>query len=271
MFSVGLALTLDDFKRVFVQPKAFFIGAFGQMVMPLIVAFILIAVWPMDPALKVGVIILAACPTGVTSNLMTHLGRGDTALAVSLTAITSIVGVFTMPITVGFAITHFMAVETAPQISVARTIMGVFLIVTVPIALGMLVRAFATNFALRFEKTARTIASVLFVLIVFWAIYSERANIVDYFIQAGPAMLVLNVVCMGLAYILANVTGLGSRQRTAIVIECGLHNGTLAIFVAATLLGNTTMMIPGGIYSLLMFATGAAFMIAAARREALPA
>ncbi len=267
MFALGLALVVDDFRRVIAQPKAFFIGALGQMVMLPTIGWLLVSLWPMDPALKVGAIILAACPAGATSNLLTHLSRGDTALAVSLTAVISIVSVFTMPIIVSFAILHFMAVETAPNISVIQTITGVFVITNVPVALGMLLRYFLPGLAVRFERIARNIAAGLFVLIIFGAVYSERANIVDYFRQSGLAMLTLNVVTMAAAYLLANISGLGTKQRTAIVMETGLQNGTLAIFVAATLLGNTAMMVPGGIYSLIMFATAGAFMYLSIRRD----
>ena len=265
MFSLGLALVADDFKRVLVQPKDFAIGALSQMVVLPAVAFLLVLVWPMEPALAVGVMIIAACPGGVTSNLMTHLARGDTALSVSLTAVISVVSVFTLPFIVGFSIVFLMDAATAPQIPVGRTIVGIFLITTVPVAIGMLVRHLRPAFALAFEPKLRVAAAILFVLIIIGAVLSERENIVSYFIQAGPVTLALNVIMMVLAYGLANVVGLGAPQRTAITLECGLQNGTLAIFVAATLIGNTAMMVPGGIYSLLMFATAGAFMIPAYR------
>ena len=266
MLSLGLALVVDDFKRVATAPKAFFIGAFGQMVMLPSLAWLLVLVWPMSPALKVGAIILAACPSGATSNLLTHLARGDTALAVSLTAIISIVSVFTMPVIVSIAIVQFMEVGTAPAISVTHTIAGVFLVTNVPVAPGMAVRHFKPALAQKLELPARHVSSVLFVLIVFGAVYSERQNIIGYFAQSGLAMLCLNIAVMIGAWILSSVTRLNDRQRTAIVIECGMQNGTLAIFVSATLLGNTTMMVPGGIYSLIMFFTAGAFMYLVLKR-----
>ena len=216
MFSLGLALVLDDFKRVVVRPKDFAVGAVSQIVLLPAIAFGLVLAWPMDPVLKVGVMILAACPGGVTSNLMTHLARGDTALSVSLTAVISIVGVVTLPLIVGGSIVFFMDAETAPEISVGQTILGVFLITTVPVALGMALRHFSPAFALAFERRARIVATVLFVLIILGAILSERANLVSYFIQAGPVTLALNLVMMALAFALAMLFGLGVRQRTAI-------------------------------------------------------
>jgi BASS family bile acid:Na+ symporter len=268
MLSVGLELTIADFKRVVVQPKDFFIGALSQVVLLPAVAFALVSVWSMDPALAVGVMILAACPGGVTSNLMTYLARGDTALSVSLTAIISLLSVLTLPFIVAFSVAHFMDGARAPEISVGRMIVGVFAITTVPVAIGMTIKRFAPRFAANFERTARIISSILFVLVIAGAVYSERENIVDYFRQAGPATLMLNLIMMATAYSLAKAARLGGPQQTAITLECGLQNGTLAIFVAVTLIGNTTMMVPGGIYSLLMFATAGAYMFVTRRRGA---
>ncbi len=268
MFSVGLELTLADFKRVVVQPKDFFIGAFSQIVVLPAVAFTLVSVWSMEPALAVGVMILAACPGGVTSNMMTYLARGDTALSVSLTAVISLLSVLTLPFVVAFSVSHFMEGASAPAISVGRIVIGVFAITTVPVVIGMAVKRFAPGFAAKHERRARVLASILFVLVIAGAVYSVRENIAEYFRQAGPATLTLNLVMMALAYLLAKTARLGARQETAITLECGLQNGTLAIFVAVTLIGNTTMMVPGGIYCLLMFVTAGAYIILTRRRGA---
>ncbi len=268
MFSMGLELTLDDFKRVAVQPKDFVVGAISQVVILPLVAFGMLSVWTIDPVLAVGVMIIAACPGGVTSNLMTYLARGDTALSVSLTAVISLLAVITLPFIVSFSILHFMDASTAPELPVGKTIIGVFLITTVPVALGMLVKKFARRFAGKFEPIARNIATILFVVIIIGAVASERENIIDYFIQAGPVTLALNVMMMVIAALLARVAGMGIKQRIAITFECGLQNGTLAIFVAATLIGNKTMMVPGGIYGLLMFATAIIYMFIAKKQQA---
>ena len=266
MFSLGLALVFDDFKRVVKQPKDFFIGAVSQVVLLPLVAFGLVSIWPLDPALAVGVMILAACPGGVTSNLLTHLAKGDTALSVTLTAVISVASVLTLPFIVGFSITHFMEAGTAPKLDIGETVIGVFVITTVPVVLGMMVKRFAPRFAARFEHIARHVATVLFVLIVLGAIWTERANIVSYFIQAGPVTLALNVIMLALAFGLGVLFKLGPRQRTAITLECGLQNSTLAIFVGATLIGNTAMIVPGGIYGLLMFVTAGLYIAGALRR-----
>lgn len=267
MLTLGLALRWADFRRVAVQPRDFFVGAVSQVVLLPLIAFALVSIWPIEPALAVGVMILASCPGGVTSNLLTHIARGDTALSVSLTAVISVASVLTLPFIVGFSVTHFMDAATAPQLNVIETIAGVFVITTVPVLFGMMIRHFAPRTAKASERIARHVATVLFVLIVLGAIYSERANIVSYFIQAGPVTLVLNVVMLILAFGLGVVFKLGLPQRTAITLECGLQNSTLAIFVGATLLKNTTMIVPGGIYGLIMFVTAGIYMWGVLRRR----
>ncbi|NQV98898.1 MAG: bile acid:sodium symporter family protein [Rhodospirillales bacterium] len=265
MFSVGLELTVADFKRVTTQPKDFVVGAISQIIFLPLIAFALTSFWILDPALSVGVMIIAACPGGVTSNLMTYMARGDTALSVSLTATISLLSVLTLPFIVSFSIIHFMDAATAPELSIGKTVFGVFAITTVPVVIGMAVKRYAAAFAARFERKARVIASVLFVLIIAGAILAERNNVVDYFRQAGPLMLTLNVVMMALAVVIAKLAGLGGAQKTAITFECGLQNGTLAIFVAATLIGSKTMMIPGAIYSLVMFPTAVIYLFVVMR------
>jgi len=266
MFSVGLELAVEDFKRVAIQPRGFIIGAFSQVILLPVVAFALLSFWTIEPALAVGVMIIAACPGGVTSNLLTYLARGDTALSVSLTAIVSLMAVVTLPLIVGFSILYFMDAATAPALSINNTIISVFTITTIPVIIGMVVNRYAPAFAREFERIARIMASILFVVIIIGAIVTERANIVDYFKQAGPVTLSLNWIMMALALSITRVARLGDRQKTAITLECGLQNGTLAIFVAATLIGSKTMMVPGAIYSLLMFPTAIAYVFIAKKR-----
>jgi len=267
MFSVGLELALADFKRVAVQPKDFLIGAVSQMFFLPLVAFALLSFWRIDPPLAVGVMIIATCPGGVTSNLMTYLARGDTALSVSLTAVISLLSVVSLPLIVSFSLLHFMDAATAPELSIGRTIFGVFAITTAPVIIGMVTNRYAPNFAEGFERIARMVATVLFIVIVAGAIYAERHNLVEYFIQAGPVTLSLNLVMMGLALALSKIGQLGESQQTAITLECGLQNGTLAIFVALTLIGSREMMVPGAIYSLLMFPTAVAYVLYVVQRR----
>ena len=238
MFSVGLELTFNDFKRVVVQPRDFFVGAVSQIVLLPLVAFTLLSLLPIDPVLAVGVMIIASCPGGVTSNLMTYLARGDTALSVSLTAVISVLAVVTLPIIVSFSITHFMGTTSELELPIGKTIAGIFLITTVPAAIGMMIKYFASTFANKFERTARIISSALFVVIVLGAIASERENIVDYFIQAGALTLTLNVIMMIIAALLARVAGMAAKQRIAISVGSGLLNVALSRFVGSSLIGN---------------------------------
>lgn len=266
MFALGLGLTFKDFARVAAHPRDFFVGALSQILLLPVVAFVLISVWPLQPELALGVMIIAAAPGGVTSNILTAFARGDVALSISLTAVVSLLSVITIPIIVVFSYTHLMGSDSGANVSIARTAISIFLIVTIPVLLGLVVRRFAKTFATGFEPRARKISAVLFALVLVGAIYQERNNIVEYFAQAGLITLVLNVVMMALAYLVARIFASGSPQRVAISIECGLQNGTLAIAVATVLFGGGLATVPAATYSLIMFAT-ALLYIAVLRRS----
>ncbi len=265
MLALGLGLTFDDFARVVRRPRDFAVGALSQIVLLPAVAFALASVWPMAPELALGLMIIAAAPGGVTSNILTAFARGDVALSISLTAVISLLSVVTIPIIVVFAYGQFIGEQTGKDISVAGTAVSVFLIVAVPVLIGLMVRRFAEGFALRVEPASRKISAVLFVLVLAGAIVQERANIVPYFAQAGLATLVLNLLMMTLAWFLARMFATGPTQRIAIAIECGLQNGTLAIAVAVLLFGGGLAVVPAATYSLIMFAT-ALIYIALLRR-----
>ena len=267
MLALGLGLTFDDFARVVRRPRDFAVGAVSQIVVLPGVAFALASIWPMAPELALGLMIIAAAPGGVTSNILTAFARGDVALSISLTAVISLLSVITIPIIVVFAYGQFIGEQTGRDISVAGTAVSVFLIVAVPVLIGLLVRRFAEGFALRFEPAARKISAVLFVLVLAGAIYDQRANIVPYFAQAGLVTLVLNLLMMAIAYLLARMFATGPTQRIAIAIECGLQNGTLAIAVAVLLFGGGLAAVPAATYSLIMFGT-ALIYIALLRRGA---
>ena len=236
--------TFDDFARVARRPRDFAVGAVSQVVVLPAAAFALASVWPMAPELALGLMIIAAAPGGVTSNILTAFARGDVALSISLTAVISLLSVITIPIIVVFAYGQFIGEQAGKDISVAGTALGVFLIVAVPVLIGLVVRRFAEGFALRVEPAARKVSAVLFVLVLAGAIYQERSNIVPYFAQAGPVTLALNVLMMAIAYWLARVFATGPTQRIAIAIECGLQNGTLAIAVAVLLFGGGLATVP---------------------------
>lgn len=264
MFSLGLALVFDDFKRVLTQPRAFAIGGLSQLILLPAVAFAIAVILDLDPALSVGLVIIAACPGGVTSNLLTHLAKGDTALSVSLTAVFSLLSVATLPLVVGLGIGQFMGAE-APDLAVGEIAIGSFVIVALPVLVGMAVRRAAPRFALRAERIARTLATVLFAVIILGAIYSLRDQIARYFADAGLATIFLNLTMMALAFAIARAAGLAARQQTAITLECGLQNGTLAIFVAVSLIGNEVMSIPGAVYSVIMYVSAFAYLFAKPR------
>ncbi|MCY4394567.1 MAG: bile acid:sodium symporter family protein [Rhodospirillaceae bacterium] len=268
MLALGLGLTFDDFARVARRPRDFAVGAFSQIVLLPAAAFVLASVWPMAPELALGLMIIAAAPGGVTSNILTAFARGDVALSISLTAVISLLSVISIPIIVVFAYGQFIGEQAGTDISVAGTAIGVFLIVAVPVLMGLAVRRFAEGFALRVEPAARKVSAVLFVLVLAGAIYQERSNIVPYFAQAGPVTLALNVLMMAIAYCVARVFATGPSQRIAIAIECGLQNGTLAIAVAVLLFGGGLATVPAATYSLIMFATALMYIAVLRRRPA---
>lgn len=269
MFALGLGLTFDDFARVARRPRDFVIGALSQVVLLPAVAFLLVSVWPLPAELALGVMIIAAAPGGVTSNILTAFARGDVALSISLTAVISLLSVVTIPFVVVFSYGQLMGGDLGADVSVARTAVSVFVIVAVPVLAGLMLRRWADGFAVRFEPSARRISTALFVLVLFGAIYQERRDIVDYFAQAGLVTLVLNVVMMALAYLIARVFASGIRQRVAISVECGLQNGTLAIAVATLLFGGGLVTVPAATYSVIMFATALVF-VAVLRQHVSP-
>ena len=269
MFALGLGLTVSDFARVVRQPKDFFVGAVSQVVLLPLVGFILVTIWPVSPEIALGVMIIAAAPGGVTSNLLTAFGRGDVALSISLTAVISLLSVLTIPLIVVFAYGQFLGESVKGEVSIARIAISVFLIVTVPVLIGLAVRHYAKGFAERFEPVSRKISTLLFLLVLLGAIFQERNNIVDFYAEAGLITLVLNVVMLALAWLLGSLFGSGVPQRIAISIECGLQNGTLAIVVATVLFGGGTTVIPAATYSLTMFATALIF-IYFLRRSVVP-
>ena len=260
MFVLGLGLTGSDFLRVVKQPRDFFVGAFSQIILLPIIAFILVKIWPIAPELAIGVMIIAAAPGGVTSNLLTSLAKGDVALSISLTAIISLLCVITIPFIVLTSVGLLSDSSITQDISLFSMSRDMFLIVTVPVILGILIRRFASGAALKFEPIAKKISIVLFVLVLLGAIAAERENVISYFAQAGLITFVLNVVMMIVAYCVAKLFASGMKQKKCITIECGLQNGTLAIFVATSIFGGGMYVIPAATYSLIMFATSLIFV-----------
>ena len=260
MFSLGLSLTGSDFTRVITQPKDFFIGAISQIFLLPIVGLILILIWPLSPELAIGVMIIAAAPGGATSNILTSFAKGDVALSISLTAIISLLCVITIPFILINTINLLDFNLSENSFDLFDIAIQMFLIVTVPVLLGMIFRRFLSNIAKSFEPLSKKISAILFVLVLLGAILAERENIVSYFSQAGLITLVLNLIMMFLAFSLAKFICTTKKQGIAITIECGLQNGTLAIVVANTIFGGGIYLIPAATYSLIMFATSLIFI-----------
>jgi len=260
MFVLGLGLTGSDFLRVIKQPRDFFVGAFSQIILLPIIAFVLVKVWPIAPELAIGVMIIAAAPGGVTSNLLTSFAKGDVALSISLTAIISLLCVITIPFIVLTSVGLLRDSSLTQDISLFSMSRDMFLIVTAPVVLGMLLRKFVSGVALKFEPIAKKISILLFVLVLLGAIAAERENVISHFAQAGLITLVLNVVMLVVAYYIAQFFVSGVKQKKCITIECGLQNGTLAIFVATSIFGGGMYVIPAATYSLIMFATSLIFI-----------
>tara|TARA_X000000368_G_scaffold48057_1_gene34334 strand:- start:133 stop:984 length:852 start_codon:yes stop_codon:yes gene_type:complete len=255
MFSLGLALKSSDFTRVIKQPKDFLIGAFSQIIILPLVALIIVILWPLSPELAVGVMLIAAAPGGATSNIITSFAKGDVALSVSLTAIISLLCVITIPIIVLFSLNILMDTSTAKSISIGDIAIKMFLIVTVPVIIGMLFRKFLSSISISFEPLAKKISAVLFVLVLLGAIIAEKDNVVSYFAQAGLVTLILNLLMMFIAFYIGKLFASGISQQKTITVECGLQNGTLAIVVATTLFDGGLYLIPAATYSLIMFFT----------------
>ena len=260
MLGLGLGLTVNDFKRVLQNPKIFFVGIFSQIVLLPIIAYILILVIEVPIAIALGVMIIASAPGGVTSNVMTKFARGDVALSISLTAVCSLISIISVPLIV-FSSAKFIGVS---NISEEITMTGIALkmagVVTLPVFIGMIIRKFTENFISNNIKFIERTTGFLF-LIVFAAIWiEERNNILSYLSQAGVIVLTLNIVMMIFAYYLAKVFSSNIEQRRCIAIECGLQNGTLAVFVATQIFNEIIYVIPTAAYALIMYITAFIFM-----------
>ena len=260
MLGLGLGLGVNDFKRVLQNPKIFFVGIFSQIVLLPIIAYILLLVIKVPTAIALGVMIIAAAPGGVTSNVMTKFARGDVALSISLTAVCSLISIISVPLIV-FSSAKLIGVS---NISEEITMTGIALkmagVVTLPVFIGMIIRNFTENFISKNIKFIERTTGFLF-LIVFAAIWiEERNNILSYLSQAGVIVLTLNIVMMIFAYYLAKVFSSNVEQRKCIAIECGLQNGTLAVFVATQIFNDIIYVIPTAAYALIMYITAFIFM-----------
>ena len=259
MLGLGLGLSVKDFTRILRNPKDFFVGFFSQLVILPIVALGVALILNLPTALAIGLMIIAAAPGGVTSNVLTKFANGDVALSISLTAVTSLISIVSVPFIV-ITSANFFGETISKEISMFGIAMKMALVVTIPVIIGMIIRAFAENFISSKINIINKLTGWLFV-IVFIAIWiEEKNNIFNYLAQAGLAVLILNVVMMILAYFLAKKFVTGIPQQKCIALECGLQNGTLAVFVATLIFDDIVYMIPTGAYALLMYITGFIFI-----------
>ena len=260
MLGLGLGLTGKDFIRVINQPKDFLVGLVCQLLILPIIAFILIKIFNTSLELALGVMIIASAPGGVTSNVLTKFANGDVALSISLTAIISLISILSVPFIVFMSADLLGASNISNEISMISISIKMFLVVTLPVALGMLIRKFATNFIISKTKLIQNISIFLFI-IVFMAIWVEEwENIASYIVQAGVITLTLNIIMMTVGYYAGKFFASGIPQKKCISLECGLQNGTLAVFVASQLFNDVTFLVPTAAYALIMFLTSLIFV-----------
>ena len=260
MLGLGLGLTIQDFTRVAKQPKDFLVGLICQLILLPIVAFILIKIFRTPMELALGVMIVAAAPGGVTSNVLTKFAKGDVALSVSLTAIISLISIVSVPFIVFKSADLLQVSYASSDISMVGISLKMFLVVTLPVIIGMLIRKFATNFISSKASIIQKISIILFA-IVFLAIWVEEwENIMSYLSQAGLITLLLNIVMMIIGFYVAKMFASGIEQRKCISLECGLQNGTLAVFVASQIFTDIVYLIPTAAYALIMFVTSIFFV-----------
>jgi len=260
MLGLGLGLTTQDFTRVLKQPRDFLIGFVCQLILLPFVAFILIKLTNLPIELALGVMIIAAAPGGVTSNILTKFAGGDVALSISLTAIISLISIISVPFIVLKSADLLQITYITKEISMVGISMKMFFVVTVPVLIGMLIRKFATNFITSKTNIIQRISVILFVL-VFVAIYIEEWDkIVSFLTRAGIITLILNVVMMIVGFYAAKLLASGIAQRKCISLECGLQNGTLAVFVSSQLFDEIVYMVPTAAYALIMFVTSLVFV-----------
>ena len=260
MLGLGLGLTLRDFTRVLIQPRDFLVGLICQLILLPIIAFILIKIFNISIELALGVMIIAAAPGGVTSNILTKFSNGDVALSISLTAIISLISIFSVPFIVFKSADLLQVSNVSKNISMIGISLKMFLVVTLPVLLGILIRRFATNFITSKTKIIQRISFILF-LIVFLAIWIEEwDNVINYLASAGLITLVLNIIMMFVGYYMAKLLASGIEQRKSISLECGLQNGTLAVFVATQIFDEMIYLVPTAAYALIMFVTSLIFV-----------
>ena len=261
MFGMGLTLVVGDFGRLFTYPKAVIVGLCNQLIFLPLIGFSIILLFDLSSSMAIGIMILALCPGGPTSNLITQVARGNIGLSVTLTALASLITVFTIPIILSKAITYFTG-ETGVviELPIVQTMLQILIITVIPVSIGMVIRKKNEGFALRMEKPMRTASTVLFVIIFLLVMIANKELIVEAMKEDGLATLLLNLSTMALGYITARAFRIKGKSQISITIESGIQNGTLAFVIATTILNNVEMGLPTGAYSIWMFITGGILM-----------
>jgi len=258
MAGLGLELRPQDFKRVAKHPKAVFLALFCQLMILVSIAFVICKLLALPPLLAVGVMLLSASPDGPTANLFSYLYKGGIALNITLTAINSVIAAFTLPFIVNLSIQHF--INDGQQLGLQFSkVIQVFLIIIVPVCLGMLVRYFSPNVADKLHKPVRTFAVVFLILIIIGAVAKERNSILEYFMQVGLATSLFCIASLLIGYFIPRIFGISSTQARACAFEIGIHNSTLAMTIALTILASTTIAMPAAVYSIFMYIFAAIF------------
>ena len=261
MFGMGLSLVSGDFTRLFTYPKAVLVGLCNQLLYLPLIGFVIVVLFGLNPSMAIGVMIISICPGGPTSNLITQVSRGNIGLSVTLTALASLMTVFTIPILLSKFIAYFSGnTDVVIQIPILETMLQILVITVIPVSIGMMIRKRREAFALRMEKPMRTASTVLFVIIFLIIIIANKDNLIQAMKEVGLPTLLLNLSTMGLGYLSAKLFGITGKSQISITIESGIQNGTLAFVIATTMLNNLEMGLPTGAYSIWMFLTGGILM-----------
>jgi BASS family bile acid:Na+ symporter len=261
MLGMGMTLILNDFTRIIKYPKAILIGLTNQLIFLPIIGFLLAIAFNLNPIMAVGLMILASCPGGPTSNLITQVCKGNIALSVTITAIASIISILTIPFILSYALSYFgSGSDVTINLPIIDTIIQIMGITVIPISLGMLIRKYKINFANRMEKPMRTASTIIFLLVFIAVLAANADKLVDGMKEAGIVTLMLNIATMGLGYLTARLFKLNFKSTISITIESGIQNGTLALVIATSILNNVEMGIPIGAYAIWMFLTSGILM-----------
>ena len=268
MFGFGLTLTPADFKRVLLYPKSVLLGLFCQMFLLPLLAFGVCKGFDLPPEISIGVMILAASPGGITANLFSHLANGDIALNLTLTAINSVLAAFSLPLLVNLAFKIFADKEQNIGLQFSKTV-EVFAIVLVPVTIGMFIKSKKPEFSKKMDRPVRIFSMIVLIVVVVGAVAKEKEQLSNSFAQIGLAMLVFNLGSMLVGYLIPKLLKVSNREATAISMEVGIHNSTLAIYVAVALLGSFALALPAAVYSIVMFFTAALFSVYLAKKNVI--